>query len=867
VRIQKAVVPPDVKRILILAVVLMATSANARSAAAFGGEVGRFTNSSSEPTDTYTLARGIDAGKRAVALLGWEADGEQALSTISDDKGNSWTIEAQILNNTVHQMAIASAYISTPLVPGDTITITYTEGRDSDRAVTIVWFDGVARFGQPDTNYQNEDFNSEIRDSITTATPGAVIIGHLQAQLAADILGMTQITYTNSNFDLIGPSMDFGFDLEAQTTGLRHYIFWETAKDPGRYALGGLYLRDGVPHDESYSCLMVAYKPTPTYYVDFSDGSDLNDGLSTLAAWQHCPGDTNATDIAASTILGAGDTVIFRGGVVYTGQIAITQGGVSGSPIAYDGTGANWGRGQAHIDLNSEFYHAFFSNSAQDFITITGFDIYNAKNNNNAQNQTIDRADADLSGINYGGDGDLFSEAVIFNNGGSNWYLDGLSIHDAENVYDRAVPAAETADDPQPSFDVPCSKTGILFYDGADNCIVTNCSIWAIGRAAIKQIGSRHWLITDCNIGGDTTLTNKGWFGSAVVMGGTKSHGCGPGIVRKTIVHDGWQYQGDEPLQRSPAGDWFHLTGNNDGAFDHADVHDVLFDRVFCYSDHAFEFSNGARSIVIESDTYNIEWRNCLFVNSAAGLMELRDCSNIVVNASSFIEIGGQSALLLNSSNSAAGPMSITVRNNVFYSTSTNPTNAPCATSPSYAGAFPASDWNLFYNPNIEQTVWRWSDTNLTLSAWTALSNQDAHSIYGDPALSAIPSDASRSGAGDYHPSARSLLIGAALDLSSQFTNDYDGRIRLSPWTIGPLETSVQPLAIKINFADKVGEAQICWTCDLGLTYQLESRSSLQLDDSWNVEGAPITADAATLCKVRQIDSDASQFYRVRLIP
>jgi len=88
-----------------------------------------------------------------------------------------------------------------------------------------------------------------------------------------------------------------------------------------------------------------------TYYVDFHGGSDAGPGTSAGQAFQHCPGDRQAADVAAATELAPGDTVLFKGGVVYRGSIEARQSGAPGRPIIYDGnTAGTFGRGRAIID-------------------------------------------------------------------------------------------------------------------------------------------------------------------------------------------------------------------------------------------------------------------------------------------------------------------------------------------------------------------------------------------------------------------------------------------------------------------------------------------------------------------------------------
>ncbi len=85
-----------------------------------------------------------------------------------------------------------------------------------------------------------------------------------------------------------------------------------------------------------------------TYYVDFSKGDDTNLGQGPSSAWKHSPGDPNATDKPSQTILNAGDTILFKGGVVYRGSIKLKANGVKGKEIVI--AGDLWGEPPAIID-------------------------------------------------------------------------------------------------------------------------------------------------------------------------------------------------------------------------------------------------------------------------------------------------------------------------------------------------------------------------------------------------------------------------------------------------------------------------------------------------------------------------------------
>lgn len=83
------------------------------------------------------------------------------------------------------------------------------------------------------------------------------------------------------------------------------------------------------------------------FFVDFDTGSDASAGTA-AAPWKHAPGDSAATGQPASTRLGPGDTVRFKGGVSYRGTIGVAASGSPDMPITF--TGSGFGDGKAIID-------------------------------------------------------------------------------------------------------------------------------------------------------------------------------------------------------------------------------------------------------------------------------------------------------------------------------------------------------------------------------------------------------------------------------------------------------------------------------------------------------------------------------------
>lgn len=90
-------------------------------------------------------------------------------------------------------------------------------------------------------------------------------------------------------------------------------------------------------------CCCVLAQPlwAATYYVDYAAGDDGNDGRSREKPWRHSPGDASidkASNPGATTLL-PGDTVLFRGGVIYHGSIRVLASGAKDQPITYTGEG------------------------------------------------------------------------------------------------------------------------------------------------------------------------------------------------------------------------------------------------------------------------------------------------------------------------------------------------------------------------------------------------------------------------------------------------------------------------------------------------------------------------------------------------
>jgi signal peptidase I len=215
------------------------------------------------------------------------------------------------------------------------------------------------------------------------------------------------------------------------------------------------------------------------YYVDYEAGSDSNKGLSIATPFKHAPGDDNAQANAASTTLQPGDTVRFKGGVVYTGRIDIDWSGSENNYITYDGnSGGSWGTGKAEFNLNHLYSQAFYGNGAQSHIRIQNFDIYHAK-------------DVEGDGI------------IEINRNSHHWEIKDSIIHETEHW--EILP-------PIGSDERPDAYTyGIDIYR-SEYITINNVEFYAIGYECIRLYFGDNVLIKNSDFGGRNAGAATGYF-------------------------------------------------------------------------------------------------------------------------------------------------------------------------------------------------------------------------------------------------------------------------------------------------------------------------------------------------------------------
>ena len=216
---------------------------------------------------------------------------------------------------------------------------------------------------------------------------------------------------------------------------------------------------------------IVNQSKSATYFVDYGSGSDSANGTSTSTPFQHCPGDASATGTASSTTLTAGDTVEFKGGVIYhatTTPITLSWNGTAGNRITYDGNSSeNWGTGRALLtgDWNSNSIghnvDGFIAPNNLSNVTFKNFEIYGF---GGSQNLPADPGSAlsDNAGVGI---------LVKSGNSAMNVTVDTCYFHELGYWFNQKPMSADCID-----------GQAIFFFNssGLNNILITNCEFTKI---------------------------------------------------------------------------------------------------------------------------------------------------------------------------------------------------------------------------------------------------------------------------------------------------------------------------------------------------------------------------------------------------
>ena len=199
-----------------------------------------------------------------------------------------------------------------------------------------------------------------------------------------------------------------------------------------------------------------------TYYIDYSVGSDVNNGTSKAAPWKRHP---YMKGFAGSYAHTAGDRFIFKGGVTWpvtVFQFHIIAGGSSDSNRDYYGVDKTWFQGTAWTRPLFDF---------QNTLIATGWSQASGVNIDNSSYITIDN----LEMANH--------RAPLSINGVSSWGTCTLLIYNASNYITISNCLIRDWDLPTPVPNGSDGGGGIYYLGtgGSIGIVVANCILHQAG--------------------------------------------------------------------------------------------------------------------------------------------------------------------------------------------------------------------------------------------------------------------------------------------------------------------------------------------------------------------------------------------------
>ena len=520
-----------------------------------------------------------------------------------------------------------------------------------------------------------------------------------------------------------------------------------------------------------------------TYYIDYVAGLDTNSGTNISAAWQHCPGDANATGLANSAAFKPGDTVLFNAASQYfSGNgINLNWSGTSSSPITY----SSYGTGRAAIDGENQTNTLPIGFSGQNIsnLVFNNLEIRNLQVHNPA---TV-TCDNPYPYPNPSGFYCLNLQQVVIKN---------CFLHDIGDWTNA------------PNYSVNWMYGyGINFQGNVGNLTVTNCEFTHIAKAGIGLVAGYTTSGAVTNIVINKCLMHDFVVWGVYVTTENPNSTIQDVVIDSLVWSNYWQYSPNE---------W---TGCS---------------NYFPHADGVIMFLSGnplAANCLLGTPAHPFVVRNCTFINNAtnendlAGTADIFPCpwggtvlvyNNTAVNVLNagegfFFAYGdipsgnGSTApdyriynntcldtnhfmvIVQNMTNTASR---ITVNNNLFYSYTHNSGGIPVSIdSLSVTSGTIVLDYDLYMDLTNDNGIANVGGTYMQLPALQA-AGYEAHGIYADPML-VTPTGKivffTSSSQNNVNLTAASPAIRAGVNLSAYFSTDKAGypRPATGAWDIG----------------------------------------------------------------------------------
>ena len=430
-----------------------------------------------------------------------------------------------------------------------------------------------------------------------------------------------------------------------------------------------------------------------TYYVDYDNGTDNNNGAAMTAPWKHAPGASDATGNAGSTTLAAGDIVYLKGGVKYRGALITVNS--SGSSIATGSRGIIISGGVltdsdgsfASVEAG-QYIYIYHSKPSMADTWVESAGLFHVASKDIGSQITL----SDFNGVAHS-TGEMtykvFNPIVFTTKSG--WGT-GKAIFDGENTRNRVF---ETNGKSYLSFEnmsfvniphigednddgVIRNSTGTANYVRVYNCDWTATS--SAGNISINSNGSNYWIIQNCTFTsqyyGSTSvgvykyslIENNDFNASCRGIGGIGAYS----VIRYNTFRN---YQGCSGASHSDAigplqtilisgdtnywwlygNDFYHnmqdlfLTDSNNTLLPYENRYSVIHSNVF----HGMFGASGPCEDTQDMSIFIIDSSDILIANNTWGSLDT--CSHYWMQ----LGYGGNW-------NSFAGNMNITLENNLF---------------------------------------------------------------------------------------------------------------------------------------------------------------------------------------------------------
>ena len=508
-----------------------------------------------------------------------------------------------------------------------------------------------------------------------------------------------------------------------------------------------------------------------SYYVDFVGGSDASAGTSTGTAWQHCPGDANATGTAGAATFSAGDFVYFKGGVtnIISGggnYIALNWSGTAGSPITYDGNSSGgWGTGRAIItDQHAAVGHVAFNASA-------------------TRSNLIFRS---LIIQEMGGSATLPTDTgspVAANNG---YGITFDSVASPKNITVRDCDFNELGYywNAKPMDTSSIDGVGISLVNSTGT-IISNCNFSRVscGVRLSASTTQSNIVVANCN------FTDSIRWG--IDINSVAANAYHDWItVKNCTIHDYFQFDSGA---WTGYGDWPHT----DGIFFRQDYNGVSYGTNNNFYGNSFYSTSstggGTAEIYVTEgpsvNIYNNTWRysgkgRIIYVYNTfnpSNTQQINIFNNsFIINYTPAVDIEGP----------GYDNTTINVKNNIFYDVMTGSGNNFCVylnTTNVMSGL--TFDYNLYKTFNSGNTFFSWNGGEYTVVTLRSSRHFETNGIQSDPLFSALGTAASPLSA-DLNLRTNSAAKDVGVSLAAYFTTDKIGTARPqgSAWDIGAYE-------------------------------------------------------------------------------